>query len=97
MKILTIPSKGSNSGSIYDIADSHVDREITFRKGCIFAVVPASYYGAHYTTHKSASAAAKASISTEFENKIIDYFGIEYEVIQTYDGFDLISTRRKAS
>ena len=61
MKKLVIPQKMSNSGSIHDIESDMYAREIKFRKGCHFAVVLSSFYGDHYTTHQTLTAAAKMS------------------------------------
>jgi hypothetical protein len=101
MKTYTIPAKGSNTGSIHDIADANVERDIKFRKGCQFAVVMASYYQAHfsnrgYSTYKSSTAAAKASNKLNASNTVIDTEGMQYDVIRNYDGFDLVATGRKA-
>ena len=101
MQVLTIEAKGSNTGNIHDIADSNMDRDIKFRKGCLFAVVLASYYNAHqsnrgYSTYKTAQAAAKGSRKVNASNKVIDISGVEYQVNPTYDGFDLVSTHHKA-
>lgn len=78
MKIYTIKEKMSGTGNIHDIASEHYDREIKFRKGAKYAVVLASYYGDHYTTHKTAEAAARMSSRTQDSHQIIDSHGNTY-------------------
>ena len=62
MKTYTIKRK--ECISIYDIASEQEDREISFPAGSIFAIVPASYYGSGYTTHRTAEATALATMKT---------------------------------
>lgn len=80
MKTYTIKRKMSNTGSIHDIASDLFDRNIVFAPGCIYAVVKASYYGGKgYTTHKTASAAAKQSHKiADYSHVIIDSEGNSY-------------------
>ena len=92
MTTITIPAKMSNSGSIYDIASDCYDREIKLRQGTKFAVVLASYYGDHYTTHKTAESAALKSESTDESHTIIDAEGNCYEVEQSYSCPRLVPT-----
>lgn len=82
MKTYTIPQKMSNSGSIHDIASGVFDRDIVFAPGCKYAVVCASYYGGKgYTTHKTESAACKASRALgDYSHAVIDAEGNEYLV-----------------
>ena len=85
MTTYTIPQKMSNSGSIHDIASDTFDRDIVFAPGCKYAVVCASYYGGKgYSTHKTESAACKASRALgDYSHAIIDNTGAEY--IANYD------------
>lgn len=79
MKIITIPAKTSNSGTINDIAKEHEDRKIKFRNGCKYAIVWASYYGDIYKTFKTAEACGKYAQKHKDESfKIIDDNGIIY-------------------
>jgi hypothetical protein len=81
MKVYTIEQKMSGTGNIHDIASEHYDREIKFRRGTKFAVVLASYYGDHYSTHKTKDAAAEMSARQTrlgVSHKIIDTDGNEY-------------------
>lgn len=81
MTIYTIPQKQSGTGTIHDIASDMYDRDIRFPKGCIFAVVLASYYGGKgYTTHKSVAATIAASKREKSSHSIIDARGKEYYV-----------------
>ena len=75
-----IKQKMSRTGSIHDIASDMFDREIVFAPDCKFAVVLASYYGGRgYTTHRTESAAVKASLrDIAYSHKIIDAYGREY-------------------
>lgn len=80
MKTYTIEQKMSNSGSIHDIASDMYDREIKFRKGTKFAVVFASYYGDHYTTHKTEDATIRAAQRhRDYSLSIIDIDGNQYQ------------------
>jgi len=87
MKTYTIKQKMSNSGSIYDLASDMYDREINFPSGSVYAVVTASYYGGKgYTTHRSGSAAIKASRALgDYSHKIIDADGNIYDVDVDWD------------
>ena len=78
MRIYTIKQKMSGTGNIHDVASEHYDREIKFRAGTKYAVVLASYYGDHYTTHKTARTAARMSNSLNHSHKIIDADGNHY-------------------
>ena len=84
MKILTIPQKQSNSGSIHDLASDKYDRMIEFRRGAKYAVVDAAYYGGdYYTAHKTGATAAAASrklAKAAWSHKIVDAFGNLYDV-----------------
>jgi hypothetical protein len=80
MKKLIIPSKMSNTGTIYDISSDQYDREIKFPKNSKFAVVLPAYYGDHYTTHKLDHAAiAKCKLTNQY-CVIIDIDGNEYDI-----------------
>ncbi|SRR6266702_1128500 len=85
-----IPQKMSNSGSIHDIASDCFDRDIVFAPGCKYAVVCASYYGGKgYTTHRTESAACKASRALgDYSHVIIDVNGVEYIA-----GYDSLASR----
>jgi len=52
MKRLIIKAKGSNTGSIYDLAQEEEDRVIAFPRGFTMAVALPSYIGGH-SVHKS--------------------------------------------
>lgn len=79
MKIYTIERKMSGTGNIHDVASEHYDREIKFRAGTKYAVVLASYYGDHYTTHKTArTAARKSNKFCGVSHQIIDSEGNRY-------------------
>lgn len=87
MKTLTIPQKMSNSGSIHDIASDQYDRVIRFRKPTRFAVVLASYYGDHYTTHATEEATAGAvRRQGDFSLSILDTEGNMYDIRHEYNG-----------
>lgn len=77
-----IPQKPSNTGTIYDLASEHFDRQIVFAKNSIYAVVCAAYYGGKgYTTHASAKAAIKASKALgDYNHSIIDVNGEHYDI-----------------
>ena len=80
MKIFTIERKTSNSGNIHDITSEYYDRVIKFRKGTKYAVVLASFYGDHYTTHKTERAAIRmARNQSGWSLRIIDADGNQYE------------------
>ena len=74
MKVLTIPQKMSNSGSIHDLESDLYDRKIRFRAGTKYAVVLAAYYGGHgYTTHKTPEATIRQSQKlANWSHRIID-------------------------
>lgn len=75
----TIEQKMSGTGSIHDIASDQYDREIKFRTGTKYAVVLASYYGDHYTTHKTEAAAIRAARrQSDYSLDIIDRDGNRY-------------------
>lgn len=81
MKKVIIPQKMNGTGTIHDIASQHYDREIKFPKGAKFAVVLASYYGDHYSTHKTEGATIQADRrQSEFSRQIIGVDGYMYEV-----------------
>jgi hypothetical protein len=93
MKKVIIPQKMSGTGSIYDIASEHFDREIRFPKGARFAVVLASYYGGKgYTTHNTESATIQADRrNKEFSRQIVGvdgylygYYGDDGEELERY-------------
>lgn len=90
MKIVTIPQKMSNTGTIHDIASQHCDREIKFPKGAKYAVVLADYYGGKgYTTHQTESAAIQADKrNKEYSRTIIGADGWVYyvDMSASYDG-----------
>lgn len=80
MRTVTIKSKMSNSGSIYDLASEHYDRVIKFRSPTRYAVVKAAYYGGRgYTTHATEEAAATESHRRrDYSHVIIDCMGNKY-------------------
>jgi hypothetical protein len=81
MKIYTIRKKMSNTGTIRDVESDLYDRDIEFRKGTIYAVVLAAYYGGRdaYTTHRTPEAAIRQSRSmAAYSHKIIDHEGRVY-------------------
>lgn len=84
----TIPQKMSCSGSIHDLASDMYDRDIAFAPGYKYAVVLAAYYGGKgYTTHRTAEAAARASLRNEkYSHAVIDAEGNGYSVEHTWDG-----------
>ncbi len=82
MKTVTFPQKMSGTGTIHDTASQHFDRTIEFPSGQNYAVVLAAYYGNGnlYSTHATASAAAKKSrAQKEYSHVIIDSNGNYYE------------------
>lgn len=85
MKVVTIPQKMSNTGTIHDIASQHYDREIKFPKGAKYAIVLADYYGGKgYTTHQTESATIQADKrNREYSRTIIGVDGWVYYV--SYD------------
>ena len=80
----TIPQKQSGTGSIYDIASEHCDREIKFIRGANFAVVLPVYYGGKgYTTHQTWGATIKQSnylTASRIYHEIIDPNGNMYGI-----------------
>lgn len=90
MKILTIPGKMSNTGTIHDIARQDEDRVIEFRGAAKYAVILASYYGGKgYTTHVTAESAAHQSRKMhEYSHEILDSEGnrLIRDGGQFYDG-----------
>jgi len=99
VKKFIIKAKGSNTGNIHDIADSHADREITFGNGCDYAVVCAAYYGGNqHSSHKTGHAVAKVSKRLGGKShKIIDADGVEHEIVQTANGDYLRSKHNPAT
>ena len=85
MKTVTIPQKGSGTGSIHDLNSQHYDREIRFPRGSKYAVVLAAYYGDHYTTHRSEEATIREDRRQhEYSRQIIDSDGNYYDVVNGY-------------
>ena len=92
MKTYTIPQKGSNTGTIHDIAAECFNRDIDFPTGSIYAVVCASYYGGKgYTTHRTEQAAIKASKALgDYSHQIIDSDGDTYIICPGCDSDTLV-------
>jgi len=84
MKILTIPQKRNNTGSIHDIESGLFDRNIIFASGCKYAVIKAAFYGGKgYTTHKSDMTTIKAIQSIKnFSHQIIGVDGTRYTILE---------------
>jgi len=59
MKTYTIERK--ECISIHDIASDQADRVINFPAESLYAIVPASYYGSHYTTHRTVESTLRAA------------------------------------
>lgn len=84
MVIYTIPRKMSGTGTIHDIENDLIDRDIHFGPGCRYAVVTAAYYGGRgYTTHKTEATAIKAAHALgDYSHAIIDTEGRRYAAAQ---------------
>lgn len=84
---MVIPQKQSNSGTIYDIASEHFDREINFGKAFEFAVIGPSYYGTIESRHKTVEAAeAKCRELSEYNGiRVFGRDGREW----SFDGYEL--------
>ena len=84
MSTITISSKTSNSGSIYDLASEHGDIEISMGNTFKYAVVIPSYYNGTTTRHKTEAAATKAYRKLTKEGyegvTVLDLEGNEYYV-----------------
>lgn len=78
MKTVTFPQKMSGTGTIHDTSSEHGDRVVRFRKGELYAVVKAAYYGGKgYRTAQTAEQAMRLSKgwAADYSHIIIDSDG----------------------
>ncbi len=83
MKILTINSKMSGTGTIHDLASDQYDRVIKFKKGEKFCVILPAYFGDWSTNCRSEEAAVKKAMQTE-HSQVIDTEGHRYAICNDY-------------
>ena len=91
MKITTIKSKQSNSGSIHDLASDTSDRQIKIPATAEYVIILAAYYGGKgYSTHATADSAAKKAKILKKDKYSFEVFRADGSHLE-WDGFDLRS------
>ena len=81
MTKITIESKMSNSGSVYDLTAQDRDLTINFGASGQYCVIAPAFYNMRPSVHRSAAAAVKkAKILSKYDPTIISRHGDTYSI-----------------